>query len=594
MRRLKEMTNAEIADLFREVAAVYTIRGVEAFRTQAYLSAAVSIEQFPTPLKEMWQAGQLEEVPGIGEKFCKYLDELFRTGRIKHFDKVLATEPAGMYPLLEVPGIGPKTAVKLATLFHLNDPKTAVQKIARAAQKGEIEKVSGFSKISQQKILRAIEQFLQPKEHRLLLSEAEQISEDVLSYLRQSPATLDAEALGSLRRRAPTIGDIDIAVKTKDPEAVQQHILQFPRLQKLISSGSKMVIFVHSTGWQVDIKTQTPDRWGSMLQHYTGSKLHNIHLRTYANSMGLSLSENGIKKGKKTAKYTDEASFYRALGLSYIPPELREDHGEIEAARKDRIPDLVELKDIKGDLHVHTNLPFPTSHDLGVSSIEELLGQAQELKYEFIGFSDHNPKQELSASERLRVVRERNELIDREVEKFHQKNPGHLPLVYKGLEVDILPGGKLALEDEALELLDYAIVSIHSQFHPRAEDGESVREHNTQRILAALAHPKAKIFGHPTARKLPHREEIECDWDEVFRFAAAHHKYLEINASPDRLDLPSPLVQQALTFGVRFVIDTDAHSVNGLTLMRYGVWTARKGWAAQKDIANAHPEMTWD
>jgi len=349
-------------------------------------------------------------------------------------------------------------------------------------------------------------------------------------------------------------------------------------------------MFLHTNGWEIDVKTQEPARWGSMLQHYTGSKLHNIHLRTYSLEKGLSLSENGIKKGEKTATYKDEESFYNALGLQYIPPELREDHGEIEAARKKKIPRLVELSDIKGDFHIHTDVDFPSSHDSGAGSIADLLTKAQSLGYTMIGFSDHNPKQSgMNAQERLEAVRQRNEHIDREVEKFAKSSSKKVPRVYKGLEVDILPSGKLALEDEALELLDYAIVSIHSQFIPSAQGKtpEELRQLMTERILAGLAHPKAKILGHPTARIIPSRPEIECDWEKVFEFVVAHHKYIEINSSPDRLDLPSPLVQRALQFGVHFVINTDAHTVESLDFMKYGVWVARKGWASAENIANA-------
>lgn len=597
MQLSSQMTNIEIADMFREVAAVYTVQGVEPFRTAAYLSAAASIEQFPTPLREMWQAGQLEEVPGIGEKFCTYLSELFETGHIQHFEKMMATEPAGMFPLLDVPGIGPKTAVKLATTFQLKRASTALQDVLKAAHNGKIATLPGFSEVSQEKIKLAIEQHLQPREHRMLISEAWKLADEVMDYLKKSPATLDVEALGSLRRRASTVGDVDIAVKTSEPNEVMKHVLNFPKLGKLLSTGEKTTMFLHQSGWEVDIKTQSPERWGSMLQHYTGSKLHNIKLRTFANAQGLSLSENGIKKGDSTTQYTSEEAFYHALGLEYIPPELREDQGEIEAAKQHKLPKLVELSDIKGDLHMHCSLPFPTSHDLGESSVTELLHKAMELGYAFIGISDHNPRQHgLTAAERLKAVKLRNTLIDQEVEAFVAEYGDRAPRVYKGLEIDILPSGELALEDDALELLDYAIVSIHSQFHPtvHADDPRAARAAMTQRILNALAHPKVKIFGHPTARKIPTRSEIECDWDQVFTFMAEHHQLVEVNASPDRLDLPFPLIQRALSHGLKLVIDTDSHHSASLDLMKYGVWTARKGWATKRDVANTRSSLDFD
>lgn len=576
------MTNQEIAELFRRVAAVYSLQNIEPFRTQAYLSAAASIEQFAAPLKEMWEAEKLEEVPGIGQKFCTYLDELFRTGTVERLVKILKSEPAGMYPLLDISGIGPKTAYKLAHTFHLNNTETAVEEVHEAAQAGKIRTLPGFSEVSEQKILQAIEQHLKQKEHRILLNEAQVVAEDVLSYIRRSDLHLKSEVLGSLRRHVPTVGGIDIAVATGKPQEFMDYLLKFPHIRKIISSGPKTTSFVHTSGLQIDVKTQFSIQWGSMLQHYTGSKLHNIHLRTLAKEKGMSLSENGILENEKLRQFDDEAEFYTALGLDFIPPELREDQGEIEAARTHQLPKLVELKDIRGDLHIHTNLTFPSSHDSGENSIAEILELAEKKGYEFIGFSDHNPKQAgLSAAERLAVVKKRNQRIDEEVEKYHQHH-SKMPLVLKGLEVDILPNGELALENEALELLDYAIVSLHSQF-------QLSREAMTKRVLKGLAHPKAKIFGHPTGRIIEYRPEIECDWQEVFTYCAQHGKFLEINSSPQRLDLPPPLIKEAIRAGASCIINTDSHHLSNLEFMQYGIWMAKRGWAEAKHIVNTWP-----
>jgi DNA polymerase (family 10) len=582
----KTMTNPEIADLFRQVAAVYSLQNQDSFRIQAYLSAAASIDQLSTPLRELWQEDNLEDVPGIGEKFCKYLDELFRTGSIKRLKRILNSEPQGMYPLLDVPGIGPKTAYKLAHAFHLTNPKTAIKKVETLAKKELIRKVMGFSEVSEQKILHAVEQYYQnaQQEVRMLLIDAEEIAQDVISYVRKSPLVKEAEVLGSLRRQVSTVGDIDIAVATEKPDEFVEYLAKFPHLKKIVSAGSKMVTFIHDSGRQVDIKTQFPEQWGSMLQHYTGSKLHNIHLRTLAMSQDLSLSENGIKKGEKVLKFRTEEDFYKALGLAYIPPELREDTGEIEAAREKRLPNLIEVSDLKGDFHIHTNLEFPSSHDMGRSSIAELLSTAQKLGYSYIGFSDHNPKQSgLTAEERFAAVQKRNQQIDQQVAEFSEKTGGKVPKVLKGLEVDILPDGSLALEDKALDLLDYAIVSIHGVF--RQERAEM-----TKRILKALSHPKVKIWGHPSTRKVQKRPEIECDWEAVFRFAAENNKYIEVNSSPDRIDLPAPLIRQALKVGVKFMIDTDSHGISNMSFMKYGVGEARRGWVEKKDVGNAQQQ----
>jgi len=576
------MTNAEIAELFREIAAVYQLQGIEGFRVQAYVNVANSIEQLPTPLREIWEGndGALEEVPGIGKKFHKYLDELFRTGHIKRLERILRSEPAGMYPLLDVPGIGPKTAYKLAHALRLGKAETAVEKVRAAAAARTIQKIEGFSAVTEEKISHAIDQHYKHVEKRMLLPEAEQVADDVMEYLRKSKLCEKTEALGSLRRRAPTIGDIDIAVATPDPDALMAYLEKFPHLQKVISVGPKMMIFLHASGWQIDVKTQFPAQWGSMLQHYTGSKLHNIHLRTLALSKKLSLSENGVKSKSGTKFYTDEPSFYRALGLEYIPPELREDAGEIEAAKVGRLPKLIEEKHIRGDFHIHTSLDFPSSHDASVSSIAEILVQAEKLHYDYIGLSDHNPKQlGLTKAERLAAVKKRNAEIEKQV-AAHFKKTSHKIHVFKGLEVDILPDCNLALEDEALELLDYAIASIHSQFELSSRE-------MTRRILKGLAHPKVRIFGHPTARSLEKRPEIEADWATIFKFCAEHRKTIEINASPRRLDLPAQLIREALQFDLNFVIDTDAHAAEHLLFMKYGVWNARRGWLTEERVMNS-------
>jgi len=591
----------EIAELFRQVAAVYTLHNVEGFRTQAYISVASSIEQISTPLREIWQADKLEDIPGVGAKFHKYLDELFTTGNIKRLDKILQSEPAGMYPLLDVPGIGPKTAYKLAQTFKLKNADTVLQEVVELAKKGKIQQLEGFSEISEKKILQAVlqQQSQSQSPRRMLLVEAEQIAADVLDYVRHSSLVKQAEALGSLRRRVPTVGDVDIAVATNKPKEFVDYLLKFAHIRKVVSAGEKMVIFIHSSGHQVDVKTQTPEQWGSMLQHYTGSKLHNIHLRTDALSQGMSLSEYGIKKGKKELHFRDEKAFYKQLGMDFIPPELREDEGEIEAARKGTLPKLVDLKDIKGDFHIHTNIDnYPSSHDMGVSSVAELLAKAQQLGYAYIGLTDHNPKQsDLTPNGRLLAVKLRRATIEKAVADFTKtngakaksngtKNGQKVPQVFIGLEVDILSDGRLALEDEGMELLDYAIASIHSGF-------KGTREENTQRILKALAHPKVRILGHPTGRKLEERAEIECDWETVFKFASEQKKMVEINSSPERTDLPSLLIKQAIAAGVKLVIDSDSHAAESLDLMKYGIWNARRGWARVEDIANTVDSWKW-
>lgn len=583
MKLSKDLTNAEVANVFRLVSAIYAVKGENRFRITAYENAGNSIEQLAIPLKEVWQQGRLDEIPGIGEGIASHIDELFTTGTIVSFEKLFSTVPSGVFSLLPIPGIGPKTAFLLANTFHLTQ-ENAVDRVIELAKQGELAKLPRFTPVREKKILTAVLASKTPREQRLLLPEAMQIAQDCIEYIQKCEHAMYVEALGSLRRRAPTVGDIDIAVATTNPIKVMEHLTSFPHIKRLVSMGEKMVIFTHTSGYQVDVKTSHPDRWGSMLQHYTGSKLHNIHLRTIAQEKGWSVSENGVLIDGKLKTFSDEASLYTTLGLSYIPPELREDKGEIQLAQKKRIPKLIDLADIHGDLHIHTNLSFPSSHDMGSSSIEDILLTAKEIGYTYIGLSDHNPKRTgLTSHQRLLAVKKRNDDIDEALERYFK---GIKPAirVYKGLEVDILPDGNLALEDDALHELDYCIASLHSQF---AQDPDTV----TKRLLKALSHPKVTILGHPTGRLLQKRDGADAHWDEVFSYCAKHKKILEINSSVDRTDLPSELIHVAKRKGCTFMINTDSHHARGLYSIQFGIWNARRGLCQASDVINTQPSV---
>jgi DNA polymerase (family X) len=485
-----------------------------------------------------------------------------------------------MFVLLTVPNIGPKTAYRLAKEFELTDEDTAVDELIYHAKEGHIRKMPDFGEKSEKVILEALQQVAR-REDRMLLSEAKQIAQSVLGYLKEMPDVIAAEALGSLRRHSSTVGDVDIAVATNNPEAVIDYLLVFPQAKKVLATGENVTRFIHSTNRQVDVKVQSPKEWGSTLQHYTGSKLHNIHLRTIAQKKGQSLSEYGIKDKGRLKKFRDEDEFYKFLGMSFIPPELREDTGEIEAALSKRLPKFIEQKSLRGDLHVHTNIDISTNHDIGRNTVAEILTKASSLNYDYIGFSDHNPRlSNLRPDQRIALIKYRNYEIDKATEDFNRKakKPIH---VLKGLEIDIRPDGGLALEDESIKLLDYAIASIHSQFNQS-------RNEATKRVLKALKHPKVKIFGHPTGRMLLRREGLNYDWENVFEFCQKNNKILEINSSPSRLDLPDTLVRQAIENKVMIVINSDAHDIEQMDLIEYGVWNARRGWAEARNVANTY------
>lgn len=591
------MTNQEVAKLLRYVAAAYTLKGENRFRVIAYERAAEAIEKSVSEVKDLWKEGRVATIPGIGKHIGAHLDELFRTGSVKHFRSVLGEFSKALFPLLDVPGFGAKKAFRLTKELKLNNPKTILKDLLAAAKRDKIARLSGFGSKSQEDIIEALKRFTrgQVKENRMPLPYALATADTVIEYLKKHKDTRQAVPLGSLRRSVATIGDIDIAVATEHPEAVLSWFLAYPNKSKLIEKGPQGATILLTNGRQVDLRVQQPGKFGAMLQYFTGSKNHNIRLREFALKKGLSLSEYGIKPVKKVQsskfkaqsynsklkmhEFAKEEDFYQFLGLSWIPPELREDQGEIEAAFHNTLPQLVKTEEIGGDLHIHSNYNLEPSHDLGTSSLEDILQEASQRGYAYIGISDHNPSiSHHTKTEIVSILRKRKSCFEQIISSTKSVRV-HLFIM---LEVDIFPDGKLAIPDEAFDYLDAAIVSIHSSF---GMDKEKM----TKRILSGLSHPKAKILAHPTGRLLGSREGYEADWQTVFAFCRSHGKAIEINAHPQRLDLPDSLVKQAIEAGVKLIIDTDSHDASQLLLMRYGVSVARRGWASANDILNTLP-----
>ncbi len=587
----KNFTNQEIAQLLRQIAAVYEIKGKSQFKVNAYHRAADGIEHATSEAKDLWDENQLDQIPGVGKSIARHLDELFRTGHVKHFDKLMANLPPAAFVFLSISGIGPKTAYKLSKNLNIISAKNAIGRLKRAAQKHKIRQIPGFQAQSEERILKSISLFkkFNPEEKRMLLPYADQLAQEVINYLKKSPAVLDVNPLGSLRRRVSTIGDIDLAVKTEHPHQVIKFFMKFPKIKRILDAGrSSLGRVVLTNNRQIDLRTQAPSSYGAMLQYFTGSKHHNIALRELTLKRGLSLSEYGIKTVKspksKIKRFASEKDFYHYLGMDWIPPELREDTGEIEAAQRHQLPHLIQERDIKGDLHLHSNFNIEPSHDLGKDTMEAMVQKAISLKYQYMAFSEHNPSlSHHSDKQIIDLLQRKKELVD-EINyslKNHNRNrTNNLPFyVFNSLEIDIRPDGNLAIPDKGFRFLDWAIVSIHSEFNlPKTE--------MTKRIIAALSHPKAKILGHPTGRILNEREGYEINWEKLFSYCLKNDKILEINSSPNRLDLPDTLVHQAIKHGVKLSIDTDSHALAQMDLMKYGVAVARRGWAEKKDIIN--------
>lgn len=570
-------SNSDIADLLRSVAASITLSKGNFFEIRAYNSAADSIEHSTAELRDLWQEGKLDDIPGLGKSIQAHINEYFKTGKVNHFETLLKKHPAVIYELIKIPGIGPKTAQELADLgvrsFDDLGRKLETQELV---EKGFSEKIaqnlkSGFLEHSN-------------RESRMSLPYAKAQADKILEYLKKGPGVKQANPLGSLRRQVATIGDLDFAASADDPDKVYEYFNKMPGVSKVTDKQT----IVLKSGVHVDLLVGKPESYGALLQHFTGGKNHNIKLRTYALKNGLSLNEDGVKNIKtgKIIHTKTEEEFYKLLKMQTPPPEIREDTGEIEAGLKHSLPKLVEPEDIKGDFHLHSNFPIDSSHDYGTGSPEEIVKKAVELGYEYVGLSDHAPAMGTHTKEQiLDLIEKRTKVIHNiqlRYERSSHSSSSKSIRVLNGLEIDITSDGSLAVPEEGLMLLDYTVVGIHTGHR-------ASKEAITKRILAALNNPYTTILAHPTGRLINERDSYDADWEEVFKLAAKNKKLLEINAHPNRLDLRDDLVRLAKKYGVKFIIDTDAHAIGQMTNMPFGVSVARRGWAIKDDIAN-----TWD
>ena len=571
------MENIDVARTLTELADLLEIQGASPFRIRAYRNAVNTINSLSRPLKDMVEDGEdLTELPDVGKSVAKYIGEFLDTGSISRLDEVSTAFPRSLVELMRLDGVGPKKARKL---FEELDVRT-VDDLATALETGRVQEIDGFGAKSADKIVRAIEDH---RKHtgRFQIHETERLIAGVLEHMRAAPGVGRIEIAGSLRRRKETIGDVDLLAEFEgDGSPVVDHFVSFSGAQRVEGAGNTKGSIVLHSGLQVDLRVIPSRSFGAALQYFSGSKEHNVAVRTRAVRRGLRVNEWGVfrvpenehdeplgkEDGERLAGDTEQG-VYEVLGMSWIPPELRENRGEVETAVAGALPALVSSEDIRGDLQMHS-----TWSD-GQASVEEMARACLELGYEYFALTDHS--QAMAMVQGLTPQRARDQWS--EIEEVQELVPGIR--ILKSVEVDILRDGSLDMPDEVLEHLDLVVISVHSFM-------DQNRRTMTERVLRAMQHPSVDILAHPTGRRINRREPFELDVEAVLEAAADLSLAVELNASPNRLDLSEVHVHRAKELAVPVVISTDAHSPRGLADMRFGVDQARRGWLEAGDVLN--------
>lgn len=560
-----ENRNKEIAKLFYRIADALEIKGETGFKVVAYQKAARVLEDLTRDVAELLASGQLAEVPGIGKGMAEKIEEYLKTGKIKRYEEVMKDVPEGLLQLLEISGLGGKTI----HLMHKELKVKNLDDLKRVIEDGSLEKLYGMGKKKVENIKKGIELFEHAQE-RMPIYEALTIAEEVIDYLKEAPGIRQISTAGSLRRMKETVGDIDILAAGKDGRRIIEYFVKHPKTIKILAEGDTKGSILLETELgerQVDLRIVEEDSYGAALQYFTGSKAHNIKLRGLARDKGLKISEYGVFQGEKKIAGKTEQEVYGVFGLPVIPPEMREDRGEIELALEGHLPELIESKDIRGDLHIHSNWSD------GVMTLEEIAEYGKKLGYQYIAICDHSQAAKYAhglSPDRLREQIKEIDRINSQLKDFR---------LLKGVEVDILADGSIDLPDELLEKLEVVVASIHSGF----------KKNVSERITAAIKHPLVDIIGHPTGRLISGREGYDVNIDKVIEAAAEYGKILELNAYYDRLDLDEFNLKKAKEKGVLITIGTDTHYAHGFGMMRFGVGIARRAWLSKKDVINTLP-----
>ena len=558
------MASAKEAAIFiEEYGVLLELSGANAFRVRAYTNAVRTLEMLETPLDALIAAGTLGEVKGIGKSVGELVLEFADTGTATAYEELRASVPDGLLDMLRVPGLGPRKIIAIREALGIED----LDALALACGDGKLAELKGFGKKTQENILKGIE-YIRAHRGRFRANVARESTQTLFDTLQALPQTQRIEVAGSLRRAKETVKDVDFVVSANEPQVISDAFVAHPAVAEITAQGETKSSVRLNNGMQVDLRVVPDGEFPYILHHFTGSKEHNVALRARAQGQGLKINEYGLYRGKERVECVDETAFFAAMGLAYIPPELREGLGEIEAAAENALPELLTAADIRGMLHVHS------TYSDGADSIEAMALAVRERGYDYLGMADHS--QAAAYAGGLNV-----DAVKRQWDEIALLNEKLAPFrIFKGIESDILGDGSLDYTDDILEQFEYIVVSVHSQFNLD-------RAKMTARIIRAIEHPCATIVGHLTGRLLLDREGYDVDVDQIIEAAARCGVAIEINAHPARLDIDWRHVKKARDHGVQIAINTDAHSTGGLGNLPYGIGIARKGWLRAKDVLNA-------
>lgn len=558
------MRNKELAAILLQMGDLEDMKD-QPFKANAYRRAARVVESLKEDVERLVESGRLKELRGIGEALARKIEEYVETGKISHLERLRAEFPPGVLEMLDIPGVGPKTVKRLYQQLGVID----ITELERAAKEHRIRRLKGFSEKSEKRILQNLRMISAAKE-RTLLGEGLPIAERIMEELKSKCQIERILVAGSTRRMRETIGDLDILAVSDEPRKVMDAFISLPEVKEVILSGSTKTTAILNKNLQTDLRVVETQSFGSALQYFTGSKDHNIHLRRIAQSKGWKLSEYGLLEGEKQIAGEDEEGIYSALGMDYIPPEMREDTGEIEAAQSGSLPSLVDLKDIKGDLHIHTEWSD------GTEPIERVVEECKSIGYSYMGIADH--------SRSLKIAHGLDDdVLLKQIERIRNLNKGEKDFrIISSNEVNIRANGELDYDDEILKQLDIVIGGVHSQF-------KMEKERMTERMMTAMDNENLNIISHPTGRLIGRREPYEVDMDKILDAALETKTAMEINSWYDRLDLNDRDARLAKERGVKLVLGTDAHSCKELYFMKYGVGTARRAWLEPADVLNTLP-----